>query len=186
MNSDVAVSSVIAALDRTGIPFMLVGSLSSSYYGIPRSTNDADFVVQLGDRHAEEIVRNLTSDLRLDPQMSFETATLTFRHIIHVANSPFQIELFHLSDDPHDQERFRRRLQVKYGSWDTWIATAEDVIITKLRWLQRSNRGKDREDVRDVILVQQSQLDWPYIESWCDVHGTRSLLEQIREFSEES
>ena len=23
-------------------------------------------------------------------------------------------------------------------------------------------------------------LDWPYIESWCDRHGTRKLLEQIR------
>jgi hypothetical protein len=28
--------------------------------------------------------------------------------------------------------------------------------------------------------VQRDKLDWPYIESWCDRHGTRSLLEEIR------
>jgi hypothetical protein len=24
-------------------------------------------------------------------------------------------------------------------------------------------------------------IDWPYVESWCDRHGSRKLLEQIRE-----
>jgi hypothetical protein len=32
------------------IPFMLVGSYSSSFYGIPRSTKDADIVVELGSK----------------------------------------------------------------------------------------------------------------------------------------
>ena len=54
--------------------------------------------------------------------------------------------------------------------------TAEDVIIWKLRWA----RAKDREDVRAVIGVQQGLLDWPYIEGWCERHGTRALLEEIR------
>jgi len=36
------------------------------------------------------------------------------------------------------------------------------------------------DDVRAVIGVQGEQLDWPYIESWCERHGTRALLEEIR------
>ena len=42
-----AVVSVLAALDAAAIPYMLVGSLASNFHGIPRSTRDADFVVQL-------------------------------------------------------------------------------------------------------------------------------------------
>jgi len=38
---------VSAALGTAGVPFMLVGGFSSNYHGIPRSTKDADFVVQL-------------------------------------------------------------------------------------------------------------------------------------------
>jgi hypothetical protein len=33
------------ALERTGVPYMLTGSLASSLYGVPRATNDIDFVV---------------------------------------------------------------------------------------------------------------------------------------------
>jgi hypothetical protein len=38
---------VAEALDVCGIPFLLVGAFSSNHYGIPRSTKDADFVLQL-------------------------------------------------------------------------------------------------------------------------------------------
>jgi hypothetical protein len=36
---------VSEALGRAGVPFMLVGSFSSNFHGIPRSTRDADFIV---------------------------------------------------------------------------------------------------------------------------------------------
>lgn len=38
---------VIRSLDQLGIPYMLVGSYSSNFYGQPRMTKDADFVLQL-------------------------------------------------------------------------------------------------------------------------------------------
>lgn len=44
--------AVVDALHGEGIAFFLVGSFSSNLYGIPRSTRDADFVVELGDRAA--------------------------------------------------------------------------------------------------------------------------------------
>lgn len=51
----------------------------------------------------------------------------------------------------------------------------------KLRWAKHAKRGKDREDVRDVIAVQgDAALDWDYIHEWCARHGTRELLDEIR------
>ena len=62
-----------------------------------------------------------------------------------------------------------------------WLPSAEDVIVTKLRWAERAKRGKDYEDVRDVIAVQgDAALDWDYIHRWAAEHGTRTLLDQIR------
>jgi hypothetical protein len=60
------------------------------------------------------------------------------------------------------------------------MATAEDVIITKLHWALLGNRYKDREDVRDVIAVQADRIDWDYVHRWCEQHGTRALLDEIR------
>jgi hypothetical protein len=159
---------------------MIVGSFASNFYGIARSTKDADILINLGDHSINELCSRLATGLRFDPQMSFETATFASKNVIHLHGKPFEIELFHLTDDPHNVEQFQRRRRVKYGNWDTWIPTVEDVIITKLRWAFQLKRRKDEDDVRDVIAVQQSNVDWPYVESWCDKHGTRQLLEEIR------
>ena len=43
MNSNDLVLHMISLFDRLGIPYMLVGSYSSNYYGRPRLTKDADF-----------------------------------------------------------------------------------------------------------------------------------------------
>jgi hypothetical protein len=56
------------------------------------------------------------------------------------------------------------------------MATAEDMIVQKVRW----NRDKDRDDARNILAVQGSALDFPYIERWCDAHGTRERLEELR------
>ena len=47
MSIDDVALRVVDALNSGKIPFMLVGGFSSNYYGVPRSTKDADFVVQL-------------------------------------------------------------------------------------------------------------------------------------------
>jgi len=109
--------------------------------------------------------------------MSFETATATYKHVIEVlTDPPFHVELFHLSEDDHDQEGFRRRQQAHLDIGTVVVPTAEDVIIAKLRWA----RSKDRDDVRNVIAVQGDAIDWDYVHSWCDRHGTRALLDEIR------
>ncbi len=180
MTDDEAILAMIDALETLAIPYMVVGSLSSNLYGVPRSTYDADFVVQLGSEPLSRLANHLGAAFRLDPQMTFETATLTSRHILEVVGIPFKIELFHLSDDPHDQERFRRRRRMKMGDREVSMATAEDVIITKLRWALNTKRFKDRDDVRNVIAVQGKSIDWPYVYTWCDRHGTRDLLDEIR------
>lgn len=164
------------ALAGCGIAYLLVGSFSTNYYGIPRSTKDADFVVQFSGVVGNDFLDRLGGDFSADPQLSFESNTGTYRQEIKHARSPFKIELFLLSSDPHDQTRFQRRVQAPLFERRLWLPTPEDVIVWKLRW----PRSKDREDVRAVIGVQGEKLDWSYIKGWCDRHGTRALLEEIR------
>jgi len=175
-----AVQTVIDVLNELGMSYMLVGSASSSYYGIGRSTKDADFVIELGSQSILAVAQLLGSQFHLDPQMSFETVTMTRRYVADVLGTPFKIEFFLLNDDPHNQERFRRRQQVVVLDRQTWMPTPEDVIVTKLHWALLGNRSKDREDIRSVIAVRGDRIDWDYVYRWCEQHGTRSLLDEIR------
>ena len=176
MKTDDIVLAVIDALNAECIPYLLVGSFSSNYYGIPRSTLDADFVIEISEKSVTCLRPHLGADFTLDPQTAFETITGTIKNVIKVKSTDFEVELFRLSRDAHDQERFQRRRCVKLLGRDVYLPTAEDVIITKLRWLRR----KDYDDVTNVIAVQGTRLDWEYVQNWCDEHGTRETLEEIR------
>jgi hypothetical protein len=176
MTDEEATGGLIDALTSTVIPFMVVGSLSVVHWSYARFTQDADLVINLGDKSLFELARRLGPAFRLDPQMTFETVTMTTKHEIFLRDSPFRIELFHLSRDAHDQERFRRRVPAQFLGRDIWVPSVEDVLITKVRWA----RQKDRDDIRNVIAVQDGHIDWAYVHSWTDRHGTTELLEEIR------
>ena len=180
MNADALVIAAIDALESVGAPYMVVGSISSNVYAFPRSTEDADFVVQFQSGTLARILDILGPTFRLDSQAQFETVTATIRHIIHTPRAAFRIELFDLSSDSFDQERFSRRRRTRILGRSAFVPTAEDVVIQKLRWSQQGRRRKDCDDATNVIASQGSSLDWPYIERWCDEHGTRKLLAEIR------
>lgn len=180
MDLDAAVVVMIDALDAELIPYMLVGSHSSNFYGIPRSSKDGDLVVELANRPLAPLIRRLGSQFEFDPQWSFESVTGTLRRVAKVSGTVLKIELFKLSQQPHDLERFRRRIKVPWYGREVFLPTAEDVIITKIFWALHLSRGKDRDDVQAVIAVQRRSLDWDYIYRWADQHGTRQLLDEIR------
>lgn len=180
MTADEAAVAVIDALGHAAIPFMIVGSLASNFHGIPRATRDADFLIQIGSSSISDLAAALPDGLRLEPQVAFETVTGTTRYLVTLRQSPFVCELFLCSDDPHDTARFERRERVRVLDREAFMATAEDMIITKLRWATRANRAKDRDDVRNIIAVRGAELDWTYVERWCVTHDTIALLGNIR------
>lgn len=171
-----ATERVIDVLMELNVPYMVVGSLSTNVYGVARGTQDADFVVCLEGVSLPDIVGRLGPQFQLDPQMTFETVTMTYRFKLSLVGTPFTIELFLLSDDEFDRLRFSRRRLVEYLDRRVYVPTAEDTIVAKLRW----GRKKDLEDVRTVIAVQRDGLDWDYITGWCSKHGSDAVLLDIR------
>ncbi|HEX5223137.1 MAG TPA: hypothetical protein VFZ59_26500 [Verrucomicrobiae bacterium] len=165
---------VIAALNAANIPHVLVGAFARNYYAEPRSTKDADIVVSIAPGGLKAFMAALGPDIFLDEQMSFETNTGTLRNVLAHRESGFTVELFYLSDDAHDQERFQRRRPTTFNGQRTSVLTAEDYVVTKLRW----PRAKDLDDVRDVIAMQSEALDWKYIERWVALHKTKDKLQQ--------
>lgn len=179
------ITATIAALNERGIAHMITGSLATNVYGIPRMTMDADFVVTLRDGDLEAVAMRVAELLRLDRQQSFETATLSTRWRFRGVSGGFDVELFELTVDPFDETRFARRRPIAYLDLPTWIPTAEDVLVQKLRWAVEAARRKDLDDARNVILVRGSELDWGYIRRWTDEHGSSAALDELLRATDE-
>ena len=182
MNGEQAAAYVLSKLEELKIDHILVGAFSSNAYGVLRSTNDADIVVAFKESDLTRLFKSLGEGFILDRQMMLEGFTGSARNVIKHSESGFDIELFRLSDDPHDQERFARRKRIEINEFgrEAWIPAAEDVVIQKLRWARR----KDLDDVVNVLIVSGKSLDWAYIRRWTDEHGTTGLLDQLKVESE--
>ena len=177
MNLYELAARVIEALEAECIPYMVVGALSSSVFGIPRATKDVDIVLQLQTRAPLlGLEARLAGVVVFDPQVTFETLTGSVRHILTaMTKPPFIVELFELGSDPFVVARFARRRAEWSGQIkrQVFLPTAEDVIVQKLRW----GRPKDLEDARDVLAVQTpAKLDMAYVTRWCVLHQTSGLL----------
>lgn len=179
-------SEFIAFLNEREVPYRVVGLFSSNYHGIPRSTKDADIFRQLDERAWNELSRDLPEGMELDPQGGFEMVTAIRKELISTPGSLFEIEVFHLSEDEFAQERFRRRVCIDLGEGvETWIASAKDVVIQKLRWVKKIARSTDFDDVVSVLKRQKGGLDYGYIESWCSRQDSPFFLTKARSVAEE-
>ncbi|HEY5892750.1 MAG TPA: hypothetical protein VIT91_05910 [Chthoniobacterales bacterium] len=166
---------MIDRLNKAGIPYALVGSFSSNFWGIPRSTKDVDFVLQLAGTEVNRLWEVFQPDFAVDDQLTFETMTGSQKLEVRHPQTVFKIELFLLSSDPHHQARFTRRKLIHVLGRNVWMPTPEDVVIQKLRWA----RTKDLDDATNVLAVQGGTLDFEYIRHWCGQHGTLGRLDAI-------
>ena len=106
MESDLRFREIIDALEVSGVPYMVVGSIAGNVYGIPRSTQDADLIVECEADALNDFALRLPEDFAIGRQMSFELRTTTTRRLIVEFPSKFKVEVFDVGDDPFDRERF--------------------------------------------------------------------------------
>lgn len=67
MNEILAITLRVAqACEQLGLPYLVGGSLASSLHGIPRATQDVDFVIAISQRDVERFVGVLRDDFYLD------------------------------------------------------------------------------------------------------------------------
>jgi hypothetical protein len=185
MKGNEALLAVLAALEQLDVPYMVTGSFATNVYSIPRSTKDADVIVEAESEQIFELLDALPPGLKADGQMLFETVTASKRWLISVEGSAFMIELFLLNSHAFDRSRFDRRRRLGLvPEVAAFVPTAEDVVVQKLRWVARVNRDKDFNDAVGVIRTQGEKLDWPYIEKWCAELGASDALAEARRMAE--
>lgn len=177
MNIEQLAILVFDTAERIGVEFMAVGAFAAGAYGVPRSTRDVDLLVSVSIAGGvEALVEALSPAIEFDRQVVFDTLTWGRRLVGKTRSArPIQVELTEMFDDPFVLSEFSRRLKVFVPVLNrtTWLPTAEDVIVQKLRW----GRSKDLNDARDVLAVQGPEtLDMAYIEGWCAKHGTATRL----------
>ena len=165
-------------LNLSGVQYMLTGSMASNAWGIPRTTHDLDFVIQLPPSQIPALVKAFE-----DPDYFLDDASVRGAYqsphqfnIIHVP-SALKADFWLLRPVPFEREMFGRRLQDVWFGEPLWLATAEDVILHKLYWNRITASDRQLEDVAGVMAVQRGKLDEGYLRRWAGQLGVEPDLE---------
>ena len=168
----------VRRLNVSGVQYMLTGSMASNAWGIPRTTHDLDFVIQLPSSQIPALVKAFAHpDYFLD-ETSVRGAYQPPHqfNVIHVP-SALKADFWLLRSVPFEREMFSRRLKDAWFGEPLWLATAEDVILHKLYWNRITPSDRQLADVAGVVHVQRGGLDEGYLHQWAGQLGIAAELE---------
>src|SRR3954451_22474412 len=120
-------------LDGLGVSYCVAGSLASSYYGIPRATNDVDLVADLHLEHVAPLVAGLEDAFMIDAQ-AVRAAIIGGRsfNVIEYATLD-KVDVFVAGNSPWPQLDLQRSQQVVLSELaSAFFASPGDVILSKL------------------------------------------------------
>jgi hypothetical protein len=158
---------------------MLVGSFAATYYGASRSTRDMDIVIEANPNDLRKFITALQRDnyyVELDAALEALRRESLFNAIDNVTG--WKIDLISLKSSPFNQEEFRRRQVAEIFGISLFVASAEDLVLSKLEWSRLGESHRQTEDVARVLRAQWPALDQSYLRKWI---ASLRLQDQWRE-----
>jgi hypothetical protein len=176
-----ALRRVIDILERLGVPYMLTGSVATSYHGRPRATHDADIVVDPTPEQLETLVADLDrAGFYVDADGARDA--LRRRRQFNAIEMQYasKIDLIIRKDRAFSHEEFarRQRADLPFRNAVT-LVSPEDAVLSKLEWARQS--GDSERQLRDAsgVLELNPSLDRQYIEHWAAALGIDDLWRRI-------
>lgn len=166
---------VAGALEGAGIPYMVVGSLASTFHGEPRATQDVDIVIDPQPDQLAALLRSFDAERFYVGDGQQALAGRGMFNVIDVAGG-WKIDFIVRRDRPFSTAELSRRIDAEVLGIHLAMATAEDTIVAKLEWA--ATRGSERQvaDAAAVIAVSGDLLDWEHLRHWAEDLGLAEPL----------
>lgn len=179
MNERELLVDCLHRLNRTGVAYYLTGSMASNYWGIPRTTHDLDFVVQMPPSAVSLIVKEFSGDFYIEE--STVRAAFQPPHQFNAIDtrSALKVDFWLPRAEAFDLEMLRRRMSVTLFGEPAWISTAEDVVLHKLIWNRVSPSDRQLGDAAGIVAVQGETLDKSYMRQWAQELNVAGELERL-------
>ncbi|MEK7316941.1 MAG: hypothetical protein AAB011_12230 [Candidatus Eisenbacteria bacterium] len=164
---DEVIRQVVAALDVAGVPYMLTGSFASSLHGAPRSTQDLDLVIAPDEQSLERLVNQFPPDrYYLSRVAAFDALHRRSLFNVIALETGWKVDFIIRKSREFSTVEFDRRVKIDLLGAPMFVATPEDVVISKLEWAKRSGSDRQIEDVVGIVKSQGVRLDAAYVERW--------------------
>lgn len=155
--------------EELAIPYAIGGAVATSFWGVPRTTQDADCLIAAPavayQRLSDALnARGFAIEQPSGPQPVTVVALLEqVRRDKYMTLScrATSVELF-VPVVPLQQSILNRAVGRLFHGRIIQVTTAEDLILLKMAF----HRQKDLQDIRGILHVQKGHLDIAYVRRW--------------------
>lgn len=176
----------IESLEGLAIPYAIVGSWASGFWGMPRMTRDIDVVVRIGVQHIPSI-------LACFPAPDFYVSRAAIEEAIRFASqfnvihptSANKIDLMIARAGAWGDAQLTRRRRVRLvGGYEGYVAAPEDVILGKLLYYREGGSDRHLSDIAGMLAKSSDVIDRSYLEVTAASLGVGSELKLVLDASE--
>jgi hypothetical protein len=157
---------VTDSLEFKEISYMLSGSLALNAYSVPRMSLDIDIVIELHDEQLNDFFEIFKDEFYINENTVKEE---TKRHgMFNVIDhkTGFKIDFIIKKETEYRNYEFSRRRRESIADFEVWIVSPEDLIISKIDWIQQYQSDKQINDIQNLLAIPD--IDMEYIIFWCE------------------
>ncbi|MCX5636867.1 MAG: hypothetical protein NTX52_04125, partial [Planctomycetota bacterium] len=146
-----------------------------------RATNDVDIVIAPTESQLYSFLKSLGKDYYVSLEAVREALRRESAFNVIDMQTGWKADFIIRRQRPFSKEEFQRRQKISIMGLDTWIVSAEDVILSKLEWAKDSKSDRQFEDALNVAIVQLDCLDQDYLHKWAKELQVESSIKQLLE-----
>jgi hypothetical protein len=156
---------VALLLEQKHIEYMLSGSIALNNYSIPRMTLDIDIIVELNESNLNDFFFMFNEGYYINKEtVKTEIKRKGMFNVIDFETG-FKIDFILRKNTEFRIHEFSRKKRVKIADFGVWIVSVEDLIISKIEWIQILQSDKQITDIKN--LLHNSKIDVNYVNDWC-------------------
>jgi len=173
----------VRPLNRSGIRYVIGGSVAAIFYGEPRLTIDLDVVMYLRDADIAKLREVLPSPEFYVPPAEVIRAEAQrplkgLFNLIHMPTS-FKADVFTTGRDEFNAWAFRNQRVIEFRGERLMLAPPEYIIVRKLEYFREGGSDKHVRDIRSMLKISGDNIDRAALDEWIRVQGVEAEWRKI-------
>ncbi len=182
------ISIFVARLNRTGIRYMLTGSVACIIYGQPRMTNGVDLVLEVRSKTVEKIAEAFPLDAFCCPPLEnlmVEAGRPLRGHFNLVQHETgLRADVYTVGEDPLHHWAMKNRKSFEIQGEHVWVAPPEYVILRKLEFYREGGSDKHLRDIAGILAMALENLDIDWLQEKVRHYGLTREWQKAEEMSQ--
>lgn len=155
---------IVEKLELLKIQYMVSGSLALSAYVIPRMTRDIDFIIELEEKQIDDFTEIFDHNFYLHKPSLIEEVHRRGMFNVIDHRSGYKIDFVIRKDAEFRKIEFSRKREMQIMGIHLWVVSVEDLILSKLIWIQQIQSQKQMDDIS--ILIRDADPNQTYLKEW--------------------